>query len=119
MPTTRYRPTEENRKTVKLLAGLGLPQDQICTVIGLRSTKTLRRYFCKELSLGIAESSANVQRTAFKLASSRKDPASTIFWLKTRARWSPGMTVAPGTESDEELIYLYEDYKVPAASEQP
>jgi hypothetical protein len=119
MQTTRYQPTEETRKRVKVLAGLGLPQEQICTLIGLRSPKTLRRYFSKELSLGIAESSANVLQASFKLASSRKNPAAAIFWLQTRARWSRGMTAAPGTESDEQLIYLYEDYKVPAASEQP
>ncbi len=119
MPTTRYRPTQEKRERVKALAGLGIPQEQICRMIGLRSQKTLRRYFSKELSLGIAESSANVLQTSFKLASSRRNPAMTIFWLKTRARWWANTTVRPETDCVEQLIYLYEDYKVPAASEPP
>ena len=110
MTKNRYQPTEKNRKKVKALAGLGLPQEQICILIGLRSPKTLRRYFSKELSLGIAESCSNVSTTAFKLASSGTNPAMTIFFLKTRARWSPGMAVTSQRERDEQLIYIYEDY---------
>jgi hypothetical protein len=119
MPKSRYQPTEEKRKKVKALAGLGVPQEQICTMIGLRSQKTLRRYFSKELLLGIAESSANVHQSAFKQASSAKNPAMTIFWLKTRLGWSPNMAVTPENDGVEQLIYIYEDYKVPTASEPP
>jgi hypothetical protein len=113
-----YQPTEEIRQRVKMLAGLGIRQAQICVLVDLRSLKTLRRYFAKELSLGIAESSTRVLQTLFKRATSRRDPKSTIFWLKTRAGWSPDMTAAPETERDEQLIFVYEDYKLPVASEQ-
>ena len=113
MPNIRYQPTEENRTQVKTLAGFGMRQEQICVLIGLRSPKTLRRYFSKELLLGIAESSTRVLQTSFKLAISRRDPKSTIFWLKTRGRWSPGMMATPETGRDEQMIYLYEDYKPP------
>lgn len=102
----------------KKLTGFGVSQEQICALVGLRSTKTLRRYYSKELALGIAESSTNVLQTAFKLAISRRNPAMTIYWLKIRARWSAGMTIDPEAERDEELIYVYEDYKLPAVSEQ-
>ena len=95
MPRTRFQPTEENRRQVKQLAGLGLRQEQICERIGLRSAKTLRRYFSKELSLGIAESSANVLQTSFKLASSRKDPAAT----GASPPFTPGLDAA-GTRLD-------------------
>ena len=93
-----------------MLAGLGIRQDQICALIGLRSPKTLRRYFARELALGIVESSTKVGQTAFKMAASRRDPAMTIFWLKTRAGWHPGMTVNAEAEQDVRLIYVYEDY---------
>jgi hypothetical protein len=102
---------------VQRLSGLGLRNEQICAVIGLRSPKTLRRYFSKELALGLAESSTNVRRTAFKMAISRRDPAMTIFFLKTRAGWSPRMTWTSEAEGNEQVIYLYEDYQVPDASE--
>jgi hypothetical protein len=50
------------------------------------------------------------------MASSRKDPAMTIFWLKTRGGWSRDMAANRDREGDEQLIYLYEDYKPPAGS---
>jgi len=31
---------------------------------------------------------ANVRKTLFQMATSGKHPAATMFWLKTRARWS-------------------------------
>jgi hypothetical protein len=115
MTKNRYQPTEKTRERVKALAGVGLRQEQICTMIGLRSPKTLRRYYSKELALGIAEACTNVSKTAFSLATSGKNPAMTIFLLKTRARWSPGMDVTSQRERDENLIFIYEDYKLPEA----
>jgi hypothetical protein len=116
MTKTRYQPTEKTRKKVKALAGVGLPQEKICTLIGLRSTKTLRRYFSKELALGIAESCTGVAKTAFNLASSGKNAAMTIFYLKTRGGWSPGMPATAQRERDEQLTYIYQDYKLPGAA---
>ena len=116
MTKTRYQPTEKTRQKVKALAGVGLPQEKICILIGLRSTKTLRRYFSKELALGIAETCTRVAKTAYGLASSGKNPAMTIFYLKTRAGWSPGMAVTSQRERDEQLIFIYEDYKLPGAA---
>jgi len=78
---------EEQRKRVKALAGYGVRQEDICVIIGLRSTKTLRKRFRKELELGVVEARANVQQTAFKLATSGRDPKSTMFWLNGRAGW--------------------------------
>jgi len=37
--------------------------------------------------LGVVEARAQVTQAAFKQATSGRDPASTMFWLKTRARW--------------------------------
>ena len=119
MPAKNYQPTEETRKRVKLLAGLALSQEQICVLIGLRSPKTLRRYFSGELALGPIESDTSVRQTAFKLAASRTNPRMTAFWLKTRAGWSPGMAINRETEGDEHLIYVYEDYTLVTVAEGP
>jgi hypothetical protein len=119
MPKSSYQPSVEKRNLVKTLAGLGLRHHEICPHIGLRSPKTLRRYYASELALGIAESTVNVLKTSFRLASSGKDPAMTKFFLKTRGRWSATMSVNAEAELDERLIYLYEDYTVAAISEQP
>ena len=79
---------EELRKQVTMLAGLGLRTEQICLIIGIRSSKALRKRFARELSLGVVEARAKVMQSAFKSATSGRDPRMTIFWLKTRARWS-------------------------------
>lgn len=88
MSGKRNQPTPEQRSRVKGLAGLGLRQEEICAVMGLRSPKTLRRHYQGELSMGVAEATTKVRQTAFQLAMSGRDPRSTMFWLKTRMRWS-------------------------------
>ena len=70
---------------MKALAGFGVRKEDICAIMGLRSPKTLRKRFRRELDLGVVEARAKVTQAAFKLATSGRDPTSTMFWLK-RAR---------------------------------
>ena len=91
--------TEEQRRKVRALAGFGVRQEDICAILGLRSQKTLRKRFAKELELGVVEARAKVAQAAFKLATSGRDPASTMFWLERRARW--GARDATGDARDE------------------
>src|SRR3954452_9456391 len=79
---------EELRRRVKALAGLGLRQQQICSIVGIRSPKTLRKRFGRELSVGVVEARAKIMNAAYKSAMSGRDPKMTMWWLKTRARWS-------------------------------
>jgi hypothetical protein len=88
MARPRFEITEENRRAVRGLAGYGLRHDQIARVIGLRSPRTLRKYFSSELASGAAEANAQVAQTLYKMATSGQHAAATMFWLKTRARWS-------------------------------
>ena len=82
-----FQVTKENRNTVKALAGYGLAHDQIARIIGLRSSKTLRKHFRKELDTGAAEAGAQVAQTLYQMATSGQQPAATMFWAKTRLRW--------------------------------
>jgi hypothetical protein len=96
MPRLKFQPSDEQRRMVKSLAGYGLKQEQIASLLGLASTTTLRKYFREELERGPVEAQANVRRTLFKLATSGRNPAATMYWLKTRARWSEkGKTPEP------------------------
>jgi hypothetical protein len=83
-----FVPTDEQRRRVKMLASLGQRHEQIAMVVGIGSTTTLRKHFREELTRGPAEAMANVRKTLFQMATSGKHPAATMFWLKTRARWS-------------------------------
>jgi hypothetical protein len=87
MARPRFEVTEQNRKTVRALAGFGLTHEQVARMIGLRSPKTLRKYFRTELGMGSLEANAQVARTLFRMATSGENPAATMFWLKTRAKW--------------------------------
>jgi hypothetical protein len=57
--------------------------DQIAIVIGVRSPKTVRKYFRKELRLGATEAFATVLRVAYEMASSGDHPDMTDWWLST------------------------------------
>ena len=67
---------------VKSLAVLGIRQQQIARVVGIRSPKTLRKHFRRELSMGSAEAAATVSRVAYEMATSGKYPQMTDFWLR-------------------------------------
>ncbi len=83
MPRLSFRPTKERRKLVKTLAALGVCHEDIATAIGIRSPKTLRKHFRKELACGMAEANAAVTRVAYEMATSGKLPIMTRFWLNT------------------------------------
>jgi hypothetical protein len=82
MPRQKFEPTDEHRQKVKALAGFGVSRQQICTLIGIQSPKTLRKYFRKELETGVVEAAAAVQRVALRLAASGHNPRMTRRWLE-------------------------------------
>ena len=55
MARPRFTPTDEQRSIVKTLAALGIRQNDIIEIIGLRSKTTLRTHFQSELAQGAAE----------------------------------------------------------------
>src|SRR3954454_17328002 len=92
MPRPTFLPTTDQRRQVRSMAAYGIKQEDIARSVGLRSPKTLRRHFREELDRASTEANAQVAQTLFKLASSGKSPAATIFWLKARAGWRDGQT---------------------------
>ena len=103
---------------VKSLAGCGLKQEHIAPLLGLASTTTLRKYFREELERGPVEAQANVRRTLFKLATSGRNPAATMYWLKTRARWSEkGKTPEPVDTRPEKVQWRVTVHQPPRAPE--
>jgi hypothetical protein len=82
MARPSFRPTKEQRIRVRVLAVMGLRHEEICTILCLRSPKTLRKHFHRELLQGSAEAIAAVERTAWEMAESGRYPAMTYFWIK-------------------------------------
>jgi len=78
-----FRATERQRRQVKSMVALGLKQEEIATLLEI-TPKTLRKHFRGELDRGALEANAEVMRSLFKMATSGKNTAATIFWVKTR-----------------------------------
>src|SRR4051794_16077865 len=65
MARPSLQPKQEQRKLVKRLSAVGLPQEEICAWVGMRSPKTLRKHFREELK-GRATAEVVELRTAYK-----------------------------------------------------
>ena len=81
-----FRPTDEQRRTVKAMAGLGVPHEGIAILLEV-DPKTLRKYFQSELDRGSVEATAKVAQSLFHMATVDKNVAAAIFWMKARAGW--------------------------------
>lgn len=104
-----FRPTEEQRRTARAMAGYGMPHVDIASFFDI-DAKTLRKHFGRELDLGSIEATAKVAQSLFRMATEGKNVAAAIFWMKARAGWrekQPEALIAdeqPVEEmSDEEL----------------
>jgi hypothetical protein len=105
MARPRFKPTDEQRRMVKSMSGVGLPEEDIARTIGPRgiSPKTLRKYFRQELSLGSTLANTKVLNTLFRLATSGDCVAASIFWAKTRLGWRErgGPPATPQVQPEE------------------
>jgi hypothetical protein len=80
-----HEPTDEKRKLVHTLSGIGLTHEQIAVKLDI-SPPTLRLYYSKELELGKAEAIAGIAQSLYQKAKSG-DKACMFFYLKTQGRW--------------------------------
>ena len=83
MPRPRFEPTEAQRLTVKSLVACGIRQEEIASNIGIRSPKTLREHFGKELVSGVTEANYKVAKTVYEKAI-KGDMYAAQFWLRCR-----------------------------------
>lgn len=79
-------PTPESRKQVAAMISFGIPQEEVCKVIGV-SVKTLYKYYREEIDTAAAKANAKVASMLYTKCM-KEDTASIIFWLKTRAKWA-------------------------------
>jgi hypothetical protein len=87
MARPSLKPTAEQRRLVKSLSACGIPQEHIAGRLGIRSLKTLRKYYREELDAGILDANASVGKTMYTMANSGRFPLATMFWLRCRAGW--------------------------------
>lgn len=85
MPRPSWEPTDDQRRRIRLYAGLGLTQEQIGHLIGV-SVDALTKHCRDELDAGKAETLAKVAGGLVQKAL-KGDTASAIFYLKTQGGW--------------------------------
>ena len=101
--------SDEQRRTVRAMAGFGVPQEDIATFLHI-DPKTLRKHFRDELDQGVTEANAKVAQSLFNMATKQNNVAAAIFWLKARAGWSERQRIEfsaaqdPNQMSDAELM---------------
>ena len=104
--------TEENSRMVTQLSGLGLPHEQICSILNI-SKPSLYKYYQEELIKGKATANAKISENLFKIATGtgREAVTACIFWLKTQARWTEKqvLEIQDGTEQDDKFKQLITD----------
>ena len=99
MSRPSFRPTKGQRKLVQSLAAIGIRQESIAVAVGIRSPKTLRKHFARDIAKGTAEATTKVMATAYAMAISGKYSGMTRFWLSTVGG---GTAMSPeGTEPDD------------------
>ena len=103
MPGARVVPTEETRRTVKAMAGVGVPHTQIAAYMRI-DTKSLRKHYRDELDRGMVEANVKVAQTLFNLATVEKSVPAAIFWLKARAGWREKVNIEHSGEAAVRVI---------------
>lgn len=83
-------PTDEQRRHVELLAGLGVPLEQIAALTEGVSYETLLRCFRTEIQRGRARANSKVAQTLYRKAT-EGDVTAMIWWTKTQMKWSETM----------------------------
>lgn len=83
-----YQPTDEVREQVRKMAGLGLRESDICSIIKI-TAPTLRKYYADDLAIGRADATYQVAQSLFRQAVNEEKPSmsAAIFYLKCQAGW--------------------------------
>jgi hypothetical protein len=94
--TQPYVPTKEARDTVSHYTRYGIPQLDLCAVLGI-SKATLHRHFRTEIDTAAARAIAKVAETLYNRAVAG-DQSAIEFFLKNRARdqWNDRLTIVDG-----------------------
>jgi hypothetical protein len=122
-----FVPSADQCNTVKIMSGLGIPEDKIClTVINPQTNKpiskpTLHRAFRNEIATGQTELTTLVGTALVDAALGKRPPggepiksdaarvSAMTFYLECRAGWKRGMVLQHGNPSgpDGPIPFIY------------
>ena len=80
---------EDMAVAIAQMAAVGTPINTIAVAFNLRPGQ-IKKYYANELEHAPELANSAVALTAYRMATSGEDPATTKFWLKSRNRWKDG-----------------------------
>jgi hypothetical protein len=86
MSRAPHAPDDASRKQVEAMAGYGITEKDIATVLGI-DPKTLRKHYRHELDVAHIKANSRVAESLFKNAI-KGNVAAQIWWSKTQMGWS-------------------------------
>lgn len=108
-----FKPTEEHRREVLLMAGFGLNHDQIAVLLKDQNgapigPRLLRAHFDHELKSGAAMVNAKVVESLYKKAIGNGPQAVTacIWWTKARMGWRSTDVIAHVAEGSNGVLVV-------------
>jgi hypothetical protein len=115
-----HKPNAKERRQVEMLAGIGIPQLTIASIIGVGLT-TLRKHFIPELQHGSDVATAKVGEFLFEKASGKKGHdhgavTAAIFWMKARAGWKDRHDIVHQNPDGTALFEDWPDAKLAAVT---
>jgi len=113
MGRRKFNPTSEQRAVVSSLAAVGTQQQDIAKLIGIRSPKTLRLHFRKELDLAAINANANVAGSVYKSAMSGNVGAMDL-WLRNRAGWGSARSTPAQAQMQQPPPFIVRPEELPA-----
>lgn len=81
-----HKPTDQDRASVKAMASYGVPEREICVVIGI-DAKTLRKHYRDELDKAHIEANTKVAQSLYDQAVKSGNVSAAIWWTKARMGW--------------------------------
>lgn len=82
----QHKPTDQDRASVKAMASYGVPEREICVVIGI-DAKTLRKHYRDELDKAHIEANTKVAQSLYDQAVKSGNVSAAIWWTKARMGW--------------------------------
>lgn len=92
MARPKHKATRAKRRLVERATAGGMTQEEIAKILEI-TEPTLRKHYRAELDKGLPTANQKVIDTAFRLATDGKHERMTMFWLKTRLKWSERIEV--------------------------
>ncbi|CAH0242765.1 hypothetical protein [Roseomonas sp. CECT 9278] len=97
--------TEEQRRTARAMAGLGVSRRHIALHLGVDEAAMMAK-LRDELELAEMEATSKVAKALFVMATQKNNVAAAIFWMKARGRWTEKQEIEATVNGDVQQRYV-------------